>query len=375
MNTIISPAVESARLRSLDSLRGIAAIGVAFFYHYSHFNIEYFTAHPDALPWYGALQWFYHNGWNLVDFFFVLSGFIFMHVYYKKIAENRVSEKTFFILRLSRLYPLHIATLLLVAGVQYFRLLSGKGYFDCQYNDLYHFLLNILFLQAGFFNDSFSFNHPSWSLSCEVAAYLIFFYTLKKSKKPALLFILYMFTGISILQMRLNYPLFNPQIARMLMAFFAGCLLFYLNEQIKRLNIRTKRIIFISVILYSMLIIALIMKAGYTAVLGHWERAMPLAVYPLFILLLLNVKLIGNFFTLRPFTFLGDISYSVYLLHFPVQLLMFTFLPIAGIRLDYTRVSSLLIYVSITITTAAASHYLFEKPVQRIIRKKYIKGA
>lgn len=375
MNKIIAPPAQGVRLRSLDSLRGIAAIGVAFFFHYSHFNIEYFTAHPEAQPWYSTLSWFYHSGWNLVDFFFVLSGFIFMHVYLKKISENRVSEKTFFILRLSRLYPLHIATLLLVAGVQYYRLFAGKGYYDCQYNDLYHFLLNIFFLQAGFFNDSFSFNHPSWSLSCEVAAYFIFFYTLKKAKKPAVLFLIYLFTGISILQMRLNYPLFNPQIARMLMAFFAGCLLFYLNDYISRLSDKTRRIILASVMLYSVLVVALILKAGYSAVFGHWDRVMPLVVYPLFILLLLNVTLIGRFFSLRPFTFLGDLSYSIYLLHFPVQLLMYTFLPMAGVQLDYTRGSSLLIYAALTTSLAAVSHFLFEKPVQRIIREKYITGA
>ncbi|HPR39104.1 MAG TPA: hypothetical protein PLT13_16030, partial [Spirochaetota bacterium] len=77
----------------------------------------------------------------------------------------------------------------------------------------------------------------------------------------------------------------------------------------------------------------------------------------------------------RPFTFLGDLSYSIYLLHFPVQLLMFTFLPIAGVQLDYTRGSSLLIYAAATTSLAAASHYLFEKPAQRIIREKYITGA
>lgn len=374
MNKITTPPAQAVRLRSLDSLRGIAAAGVAFLFHYSHFNIEHFTAHPETLPWFNTLHWFYQCGWNLVDFFFVLSGFIFMHVYFRKISENRVSERTFFILRLSRLYPLHLATLLLVAAVQYYRLFAGKGYFDCMYNDVYHFLLNLFFLQAGFFNDSFSFNHPSWSLSCEVAAYFIFFYTLKKFKKPALLFTLYIFAGISILQMRLNYPVFNPQVARMLMAFFTGCLIFYLNKHISSLSSRTGKIILASVILYSALVTALVMKGGYAEIFGHWDRVMPLAVYPLFILLLLNVKLIGSFFSLRPFTILGDLSYSIYLLHFPVQLLMFTFLPMAGVKLDYTRGSSLLIYAALTTSLAAVSHYLFEKPVQRIIREKYIKG-
>jgi peptidoglycan/LPS O-acetylase OafA/YrhL len=91
------------------------------------------------------------------------------------------------------------------------------------------------------------------------------------------------------------------------------------------------------------------------------------------ILLLLNVSILGRFFSLKPFTVLGDLSYSIYLLHFPVQLLMVTFLPMTGIILDYTKIGSLLIYVAITLTLAAFSHYLFEKPLQRIIRRKLLK--
>ncbi len=372
MNKITAPPQTAVRLRSLDSLRGFAAMGVAFFFHYNHFNMPYFSTHPEALPWFSVMSWFYQNGWNLVDFFFVLSGFIFMHVYLNKITGNRISEKNFFILRLSRLYPLHIATLLLVAGVQYFRFLSGIGYFDCPNNDIYHFLLNIIFLQAGLFNNGFSFNTPSWSLSCEVFAYIIFFYTLKKAKQPALFFVLYMFIGLTCLQMQLNYPVFNPEVARMLMAFFAGCLLFYINIYIGNLSLKTKRMMLAVVILYSILVGALLAKGGFVAVFGQWDRVMPLMVYPLFILLLLNVNILGKFFSLRPFTFLGDLSYSIYLLHFPVQLLMFTFLPVAGIYLDYTRGSSLLIYAVVTILLSAVSHYLFEKPVQNLIRERYL---
>jgi peptidoglycan/LPS O-acetylase OafA/YrhL len=75
------------RLRSLDSLRGIAAAGVVS-YSITAFYIEHFTAHPETLPWFNTLHWFYQCGWNLVDFFFVLSGFIFMHVYSEKFQKT-----------------------------------------------------------------------------------------------------------------------------------------------------------------------------------------------------------------------------------------------------------------------------------------------
>ena len=81
----------------------------------------------------------------------------------------------FFVLRFSRLYPLHIATLLLVALVQplYFNL---NGYFFVyQDNDLTHFLLQLLMASNWGFQNALSFNGPIWSISVEVLVYFFFF--------------------------------------------------------------------------------------------------------------------------------------------------------------------------------------------------------
>ncbi|MFC3771488.1 acyltransferase family protein, partial [Paenibacillus sp. GCM10012303] len=92
------------RLSALDSLRGIAAIGVAFFWHYQHFIPQ------SESPFRSIAYWFYQYGWLLVDFFFVLSGFIFAYVYTEKIAGRTITFKQYSLLRVSRLYPLHIIT-------------------------------------------------------------------------------------------------------------------------------------------------------------------------------------------------------------------------------------------------------------------------
>ena len=228
-------------------------MGVAFFWHYRHFNFSYFDANPAAIPLYSAFKWFYLCGWNLVDFFFVLSGFIFMHVYSKKITDNRISERSFFILRLSRLYPLHVITLFTVAFIQYYRFFSGKGFFQCEINDLYHLILNLLFIQAGFFEDGLSFNGPSWSLSCEIIAYILFFYVLKKFKNPLPVFVLFIFIGMSILQKQLNAPFFNASIAKMLVGFFIGCLTYSLNLQILKLENKRKNIIFFVIFILTLI--------------------------------------------------------------------------------------------------------------------------
>ena len=360
------------RLRPLDSLRGIAAIGVAFFWHYKHFNYAYFENNFEALPLYSIFSWFYSYGWNLVDFFFVLSGFIFMHVYSKNIVEEKISRRDFFILRLSRLYPLHVITLFTVAFLQYYRYFSGKGFFQCDINDLYHFILNLLFIQSGFFEDGLSFNGPSWSLSCEIVAYILFFYVLKKFKKPLPVFVLFIFIGLSILQKQVNVPLFNISNAKMLIGFFIGCLTFVLNTHILKMNRMNKNILFGSILMFTILIGLMIYKAGFIKIFGQWDRVMPILVYPLMIISALNVFFLNRFFSLKPLTYMGDLSYSIYLLHFPVQLMMVTFLPMIGLVPDYGSWTGLAVFMVTTTALASLSYHGVEKPLQNYLRIKFL---
>jgi peptidoglycan/LPS O-acetylase OafA/YrhL len=372
LNKVIVENTLYNRLRPLDSLRGFAAMGVAFFWHYKHFNYEYFVANHAALPLYSTFYWFYEYGWNLVDFFFVLSGFIFMHVYSNKIAEHKISGRDFFILRISRLYPLHIMTLFIVAFVQYYRYFSGKGFFQSEINDLYHFILNLLFIQAGFFEDGLSFNGPSWSLSCEIIAYILFFYVLKKYKKPVPVFVLFIFIGMSILQKQMNMPLFNSSVGKMLIGFFIGCLTYILNFQILKLGSKSKKLVFFVILSVSVIIGIMVYKAGFIRIFGHWDRVMPLFVYPLMILSALNVMYLNRFLSLKPFTYLGDLSYSIYLIHFPVQLSMATFLPMLGLVPDYNSWTGMATFMAVTIAIAALSYHRVEKPLQELIRKKFL---
>jgi peptidoglycan/LPS O-acetylase OafA/YrhL len=360
------------RLRPLDSLRGIAAVGVAFFWHYKHFDYAFFENNFAALPLYSVFNWFYLYGWNLVDFFFVLSGFIFMHVYSKNIMEDKISERTFFILRLSRLYPLHVITLFTVAFLQYFRYFTGMGFFQCEINDLYHFILNLLFIQGGFFEIGLSFNGPSWSLSCEIIAYILFFSVLKKIKNPLPVFVLFVFIGLSILQMQVNVPLFNISNAKMLVGFFIGCLTFVLNLHILKMKSRSKNLLFGTILLLTIIIGLMIYKAGFTKIFGQWDRVMPILVYPLLIVSALNVFLLNRFLSLKPLTYMGDLSYSIYLIHFPVQLMMVTFLPKIGLVPDYRSWTGLAIFMVTTIAFASLSYHRVEKPMQNYIRKRFL---
>ena len=87
---------EERRLEPLDALRGMAALGVAF-YHYQHFGGD-----ARQYPWASIepAKWLYARGWMLVDFFFLLSGIVFTYKYFEPLIERKLSGKAFFFLRL-----------------------------------------------------------------------------------------------------------------------------------------------------------------------------------------------------------------------------------------------------------------------------------
>src|ERR1700750_2714645 len=110
------------RLRSLDGLRGLAALSIVF-HHW------YFFLPPDASsatwaaykpPFSRLLTPLYLQGWAAVDVFFTLSGFVFFWLYGETIGTRAMNGRTFALLRFSRLYPPHFATLILTCVLQFY---------------------------------------------------------------------------------------------------------------------------------------------------------------------------------------------------------------------------------------------------------------
>src|SRR5690242_14476483 len=124
-----------SRFYSLDVLRGLAALCVVF-WHWQHFFYAGTTAGSvklQELPLYKIFFPFYTEGYLAVELFFCLSGFVFYWLYSQPISNGLVSTREFFVLRFSRLYPLHFATLALVAIGQllFYTLFRTYYVYDC----------------------------------------------------------------------------------------------------------------------------------------------------------------------------------------------------------------------------------------------------
>jgi peptidoglycan/LPS O-acetylase OafA/YrhL len=150
---------------TLESWRGVAAL-IVVVYHGVWLNPV-------------TSSRFFTNGALMVDFFFVLSGFVICHSYGDRLSNVREFGR-FLWLRLGRLYPLHFAFLMvfvLIEAVKYiaqvrYGIIADKPAFTV--NGAGAFLANVFLVQALSFSAPLTFNYPSWSISVEFYAYVLF---------------------------------------------------------------------------------------------------------------------------------------------------------------------------------------------------------
>lgn len=148
----------SRHYETLDALRGVAALAVLLL-------------HTRNYVWPGLAR----SAYLAVDFFFVLSGFVVAHAYDAKLGHG-LSVAQFLKLRMLRIYPLHLAGLLIGAAALAVAALAGEGRLSAGEVGL-ALALGSLFLPwpfAGEPHHLFPLNPPAWSLFFEVLANLAY---------------------------------------------------------------------------------------------------------------------------------------------------------------------------------------------------------
>jgi peptidoglycan/LPS O-acetylase OafA/YrhL len=299
------------QLASLTPLRGIAALWVVIF----HFCWYFPAVHPERYT--GAV----YKGYLAVDLFFVLSGFVITHVYKEGFARRVTGQGylDFLKARVARIYPLHITVLLLfvaTATVERAASYALRGSFEpiplLGERSIGGFFANVVMLQ-GLWARELSWNDPSWSISLEFLAYLLFplsfpvLWRAGPAAKAGLGGLLLVALGWLAYRTGGYFNQWNGAYAilRCLPEFLAGMLL-YSGYQGG---------IFACVLATDGALAAVLLLLAVLLHLG----APDIAIIPLFPLLILAaVRNTGRFSPLLnspPLVWLGDISYSLYLLH------------------------------------------------------------
>ena len=324
--------------RSLDALRGLAALAVVI-YHWQHFSGQ-FGIDPERLPLYFLLEPVYKEGWRAVDLFFCLSGFIFFWLYSENIRAREVSPAKFFILRFSRLYPLHFVTLLFVAFGQQAIHWRCHQFFVYSHNDICHFVLQLLFASNWGTGNALSFNGPVWSVSVEVLLYALFFLTCFVNLRRW--WHLALFAACGCLLRNFGFDLLNRGIS----SFFVGGLSFGIYAWFPRKGFSPTTLqclCVLAILLWVVIPLNTIHDSIYIIYRTRiWNESLnfhgkdifgvillimrpmlwPLLLFPLTIVTLALWETRHGAMA-RSLEFLGNISYSSYLLHFPLQLVFF----------------------------------------------------
>ncbi|HEY5239459.1 MAG TPA: acyltransferase [Rhizomicrobium sp.] len=360
------------RLTSLDGLRGIAALAVVV-WHWQHFfavgGMWQQGWQRTAQPFYWLLKPLYIQGWAAVDLFFVLSGFVFFWLYSEGVRTRAVSGRQFALLRFSRLYPLHLVLLLLVAGMQFLIFRAYGNFFIYQANDVPHFVAHLFMVQNWWPRSEQTFDGPSWSVSIEVLLYLIFFLLCRVGLKRRGQILIVALAGAALLP-------FDEHIGRGISGFFMGGFVFTLWDSLRG-NARAP------MISRALMIAALAGWIGLFAMLyadspwldggegnGTFLLAFDFGLCPLTVLVLaLREHLHGR--ASAPLAHLGDISYATYMIHFPLQLLLALIALHVGLTARFFMQGWVMIaFYAVLIALGTASYRFFERPMQHWIRDR-----
>lgn len=356
------PTPSADKLLGLEALRFVAAFAVLI-WHYQHF--AYIADTPvdlvnSRLPFYAPLYPFYEAGRYGVWIFWCVSGFIFFWKYRDVISDRSMPGWTFLVFRFSRLYPLHFVTLIIVVVLQsaYF---GQHGYFFVyQDNDVRHFVLQIFMASKWGLERGDSFDGPIWSISVEILVYILFFLMLRFVARSALV-------NVVVILVCLNL---SGQIFSCLAFFYAGGLAAIARRTI--MSTAFGSMVENAAWFVVAIVPVLIWTFQLQSELVDW---MFLLSYTPVLLFCLSRNIVLPEPAQRLLEAAGNMTYSSYLVHFPIQLLIALVFAAAGRSIPLYSASFFAMYVSATLLTSYLAYRYFEAPAQAFLRKRLAPAA
>ncbi|SFW12221.1 Peptidoglycan/LPS O-acetylase OafA/YrhL, contains acyltransferase and SGNH-hydrolase domains [Chitinophaga sancti] len=383
---------------SLDAIRGFAALIVVLchwqFFFYKDYTVQTAPLEDFHLPLYSLFSILYHHAFYAVDLFFLLSGFIFFWFYAEKIAKGTINFNYFITYRFTRLYPVHVLSLLAIIPLQMWMVKQSGHTFIIQNNDYWHFLLNLLVIHSWGFEKTPAlngFNGPSWSVSVELLLYLLFFLLAwrRQYDKKGLL-ILIVIAGAVI-------QAFYPMIGQGIYSFFLGALVYHIYSWLctkKDVRKLTRNVAITAALLWCYILLEYYFSFSRQLFFSFTHKALPAwtddnnekifylatntffrtIVSPVTVLALAMAETIKSGIRAKWTQVLGNASYCLYLIHFPLMVASAVLVNALGLpQTIFQSPLTLLIFYIVLITLSILGHYYFELPVQQTLRQKLIK--
>ncbi len=349
-------------LKALTALRFVAAAWILVYHFGRHLGFDLHASSGFVAA--GALG---------VDLFFVLSGFILSHVYLREVETGSYSHARFIWARLARVYPMHLATL---AGMIALVVAASALGQDFENRDAFKWSdlpAHLLMVHAWGVTDGVGWNFPSWSISAEWAAYLLFpvfaAIALKLKDRP---FIALALAGAGVAAASLAFLAIDPRgmtymtsnfgALRILPSFALGVALY--------LVVRSR-----PAPAWAAWPMAL---AGLAVVIATTSlRLDPVFAWPGLALVIWGLAeaarhgqegLMGS----KTAVWLGEISYGVYMTHLFVDIVWFRLMGFAGVTAasaEPVRLAAWWGVMAATLAVSAFAFHLIEKPARQRLRR------
>lgn len=358
----------------LDGLRGVAAVLVVLFH--------VFEVHSQG----NHAKQFINHGYLAVDFFFLLSGFVLGYAYDDR--WGRMSLKDFFKRRIIRLQPMIIIGSIIGALLFYFQDSPGLGWGGIHEVSIWKVLLvtaigfTLIPVGKGLdirgWNEMHPLNGPAWSLFFEYIANIIYALVLRRVSKFTLILLVFIAASITI-----QYAFTNPNgdiiggwsiddltqlrigFTRLAFPFLAGLLLARIGK------FRYTKNAFLSA---SILLVVFLSMPHLGGDNNIWNRLFEcfclIILFPFVIWLGAGGKIQGKKSS-RACKFLGDISYPIYITHFPIVYVYMAWVTNNELTLEQSWPYALLAVVS-AITVAYISMKFYDLPIRNWLQKKFL---
>lgn len=337
----------------IQFLRGLALITVVFF----HLKVPFFE-----------------NGFLGVDVFFVISGFLMAKLY------DRSSVQEFYWRRFTRLYLPYMATIsIAIFFAAFVTVPVDFRQFTEQVVASLFFTSNLFFWNQNSYFDKAAFNPllNLWSLSVEVQFYIIvpFLYAiLRKSKKFFILVFLLSFIFCVIIQTISSKTSFFLMPFR-IWEFLAGAWVAWWGAHVDDDSERNNKftpIFFLICLVYSLFAIKIVPDATDSIIHGH--PALPALIVTVLTAVVINYgihpgllrSLIG-----KSLIKIGDLSYSIYLTHFPIIVLL-NYMPFEGTRLGFDGWMHLTFLICTIIITSLIIYIFIENNRFSIMGRRFL---
>ena len=361
----------------LDGLRGVAALMVIFYHIF-----EGFATSP--------IDQRFNHGYLAVDFFFVLSGFVVGYAYDDR-WKKQMTKTNFFKRRLIRLHPMIVMGVVL--GVITF-LIQGSVKWDGSPVSMSMVMLAMLctlFLipaapgtgaEVRGTGEMFPLNGPLWSLFFEYIGNILYALILRRLSTKALTVVVALsaaglaafsignlsgFGNLGVGWTLADYN-FLGGFLRLLFAFSVGLLM---SRNFKPIKIRGAFWI-CSLAIIALLSIPYIGGEERMWMNGMYDAVCTIVIFPILVYMGASGKTTGQA-SKRISQFLGDISYPLYVVHYPFMYLFYAWLWSKEPSLTFSQTWHIALILLIgNIVLAYLCLKFYDEPVRKYLTRRFL---